>query len=102
MIFLNVEEDLTWKKEWQVLYFNATWMPLNKKNLFMLEKLAKKHPNILPFVIDMDCFKGLCRRFDIVKIPSFIITRNGKVVGRIEESLRTKKFISFFDDIYIK
>jgi len=100
MIFLNCEEELIWKDELQVLFFNSTWMPLNNKNLLMLQKVSKKYQSIQIFVIDIDYFSNLCRRFDISIIPSILVMRNGKEIGRVEENLKTRKLISFFNDIY--
>lgn len=83
------------------MYFNAIWLPLNKKNIFMLQKVEKKYPSMSFFVIDTDYFKGFCRRFDISRIPTFTVMKNGGEIGRIEKKMKTSNFIAFFDDICI-
>jgi len=99
MIFINHEDELTWKNQFQVLYFNATWMPFNQKVTLMLDKVAEKFPSLSFFAIDTDYFEVLCRRFDINSIPTVLIMENGKEVKRIEEVLPTHEFVAIFDDI---
>ena len=99
MIFLNHESELTWNNQFQVLYFNSIWLPFKQKLILMLDKIAQKYPAIALFVIDVDQFKPLCKRFSVETIPTVLIIENGKEVKRIDRVLPTREFTAIFDDI---
>lgn len=98
MIFITQEAELSLDKA-QVLYFYATWMPYHKKMMHMIEKVEEKRKDIAFFAIDVDHFKGLCRRFDVVSIPSVLILQDGKEIKRINGLVMTSAFKSAFADI---
>jgi thioredoxin 1 len=99
LIFLTQENELIWDKKYQVLYFYATWMAFNKKYIIMLDNFTDNLPNISLFAIDIDYFKGLCRRFDITNIPTVLIMKNGKEIKRIQGITHSQGFAAIFDDI---
>lgn len=97
MIFIT-QDDLTLDKT-QAFYFYATWMPFHKKMMHMIEKMEEKREDISFFAIDVDHFKGLCRRFGIESIPSVVIFKDGKEIKRINGLVMTSAFKSAFADI---
>lgn len=99
MIYLAHENELTWDSEYQVLYFYASWMPFNQKVIVSLGQIEGKFPNVPLFAIDIDYFKGFCRRFDITIVPTILITENGKEVKRIQGVTPSKELATVFDDI---
>jgi thioredoxin-like negative regulator of GroEL len=99
MLFLTQEVDLTFNKKVQSIYFYASWMPFHKKMLNIIEKIEEKHKDIGFFAIDVDHFKGLCRRFNIESIPSVLILVDGAEVKRINGLVMTSALRSAFADI---
>lgn len=101
MIFINHENELTWNSKYQVLYFYAIWMPFNQKIILMLNNLVDNLPNVPLFAIDVDYFKGFCKRFNIISIPTILIMEKGKEIRRIQGVIHSKEFASTFVDICI-
>jgi thiol-disulfide isomerase/thioredoxin len=99
MQFILHEEDLSFKSEIQSLYFYASWMPYHKKMLLMIEKMEEKYKNIDFFAIDVDQFKGLCKRFSIESIPTVLLIKSGEENKRINGLVMTSAFRSVFADI---
>lgn len=102
MNFINHENELTWNSKYQALYFHATWVPFNQKLIHILDNIADNLPNVPLFAIDVDYFKGFCKRFNITNIPTIIIMENGKEIKRIQGVTHSKEFIATFDDICTK
>ncbi len=98
MIFITQEEELSLNKT-QVFYFYAIWMPFHKKMMHMIEKMEEKREDISFFAIDVDHFKGLCRRFSVESIPSVVVFKDGKEIKRINGLVMTSAFKSAFADI---
>ena len=101
MIFLNQETDLIWNDKYQILYFCAVWMAFNQEVLHIINDMERKIPNIITFIIDVDYFKGMCKRFGINSIPSILLIENGKEIRRIEGITNLSKFSDLFNDICI-
>lgn len=99
MFFLTAEEELKITSEVQSLYFYASWMPYHKKMLTMIGKIEEKYKDIEFIAIDVDHFKGLCKRFSIESIPTVVILRNGAELKRITGMVLTSAFRSAFVDI---
>lgn len=100
MFFLTQESDLQIKSKIISLYFYASWMPYHKKMLNMIDKMEVKYKDIVFYAIDVDHFKGLCKRFKIISIPEIIILVDGKEIKRINGMVLTSAFKSVFGDIY--
>lgn len=100
MIFCTQESDLKFETKIVSLYFYASWMPYHNKMISMVEKVQKNYKDILFFAIDVDHFKGLCKRFNVTSIPEVIVLVNGKDVKRINGLILTSAFRSVFGDIY--
>lgn len=100
MIFLTQESDLQIKTKIVSLYFYASWMPHHKKMITMIQKIEVKYKDITFFAIDVDYFKGLCKRFNVTSIPEVLILVDGKEIKRINGLVLTSAFKSAFGDIY--
>lgn len=99
MLFITDEQDLNLNTEKAAVYFYASWMPFHKKMLNMISKVEEKHKNIKFYAVDVDFFKGLCKRFEVSEIPTVIIYNNFKEAKRIKGLLLTSAFKSAFLDI---
>jgi thiol-disulfide isomerase/thioredoxin len=99
MQFIVREEDLSFQKRLQVLYFYASWMPYHKKMMVMIGKMEEKYPDIDFFAIDVDYFKGLCKRFSVESVPMVLIMKQGTEKKRINGLVMTSAFRSAFADI---
>ena len=100
MLFLTQEPDLQIKTKIVSLYFYASWMPYHKKMINMIQKMEMKYKDITFFAIDVDYFKGLCKRFNVTSIPEVLILVDGKEIKRINGMVLTSAFKSAFGDIY--
>lgn len=99
MLFLTQEQELNFDSKIQSLYFYAPWMPFHKKMLTMISKIEEKHKDVSFFAVDVDSFKGLCKRFNIDSVPTTLIMSNGKESKRINGLPLTSAFRSAFADI---
>lgn len=99
MLFITHESELVIYPTIQVLYFYASWMPYHNKMLVMIDKMQEKYKNINFIAIDVDYFKGLCKRFSIESIPTVLVLKNGAEIKRINGIVLTSAFKSAFADI---
>lgn len=99
MLFLTQESELNSQAKIQALYFYADWMPYHKKMIIMINKIEEKYKDIAFLAIDVDHFKGLCKRFNIVSIPEVLISKEGQEIKRINGLVMTSAFKSAFADI---
>lgn len=99
MLFITQENELIFNSKIQALYFYSSWMPYHNKMMIMINKIKEKHKDIIFFAIDVDHFKGLCRRFNIESIPTVIIFKNNEELKRINGLIMTSAFRSIFADI---
>jgi thiol-disulfide isomerase/thioredoxin len=99
MQFITSESELQFQSKIVALYFYAYWMPYHKKMLTMISKMEEKHKDIAFFAIDVEYFKGLCKRFNVTSIPEVLILVDGKEAKRINGLVLTSAFRSAFGDI---
>jgi thiol-disulfide isomerase/thioredoxin len=99
MFFLTKESELQITNKVTSLYFYSSWMPFHKRMLTMIGKIEEKHKDIAFFAIDVDYFKGLCKRFNVTSIPEVLILVNGEEAKRINGLVLTSAFKSAFADI---
>lgn len=99
MKFITLEEELTVGNGLQSLYFYASWMSFHKKMIIMIDKVQEKHKDISFIAIDVDQFKGLCKRFTVESIPMVIVLKDGIEIKRIAGITMTSAFRSAFADI---
>lgn len=100
MLFCTQESDLQIQTKIVSLYFYASWMPYHNKMVTMISKMENKYKDIVFFAIDVDHFKGLCKRFNVTSIPEVIILVDGKEDKRINGVVLASAFKSAFGDIY--
>jgi thiol-disulfide isomerase/thioredoxin len=99
MLFITKEQEILTSVKIKALYFYATWMPFHKKMMIMIDKIEQKYKDIEFLAIDVDHFKGLCRRFNIESVPTVLIIDSGKEIKRINGLVMTSAFKSAFVDI---
>jgi thiol-disulfide isomerase/thioredoxin len=99
MKVITSEEELSIGQGVQSLYFYASWMPQHKKMLIMIDKVQEKYKDIEFIAIDVDHFKGLCKRFTIESIPMVLVFKDGAEAQRIAGITLTGAFRSAFADI---
>jgi thioredoxin-like negative regulator of GroEL len=96
------EEDLYTGKEFQVIYFYASWMPWFKKINNMISSFEEKNKNFYFLAVDVDKYKPLINRFNITSVPTFIAFYKDKEVKRCSGIIMSSAFKSFLNDIYNK
>jgi hypothetical protein len=99
MLFLVQENELIWKRTFQVLYFYSAEVSFNQKMCLMLNKMETIHHNADFFAIDADYFNGVLRRFNINSLPTVVILKKSKEIKRITNILKTVDFMDIFSDI---
>lgn len=99
MIFITQEDELQIDLPLQSLYFYSSWMPFHKKFITMISKMEEKHKDMPFYAIDVDQFRSQCKRFDVDKIPSIVILKNGQEIKRITGLVLTSAFKSVYADI---
>jgi thioredoxin-like negative regulator of GroEL len=100
MLFITQEQDIKYNTKVVALYFYASWMPYHKKMLTMIGKIEEKYKGILFLAIDIEHFKGLCKRFNVTSIPEIIVLVNEKEEKRVNGLILTSALKSVFADIY--
>jgi thiol-disulfide isomerase/thioredoxin len=100
MLFLTQENELTWMKRWQALYFYCQDCPWHPKMVVMLDRVQEKYPIIGFFAIDREAFSGLIKRYGITCLPTLLLFFNSQEMGRLIEMLSTSDLIAFVGDIY--
>jgi len=83
-----------------VIDFWATWCGPCTRALPALEKLAQKYKNEIVFAkVNVDENPDIASEFGIMSIPTFIIFKNGEVVGNIigamPEEILERKILEF-------
>lgn len=100
MLFLAQEEELKLEPKIQALYFYAPWLGHHhKKMMVMIGKIEEKYRAVEFIGIDVDPFKGLCKRFNIESVPTVVILKDGAELKRINGVVLTSAFRSIFADI---
>lgn len=65
----------------------------------MISKMEEKYKDMPFYAIDVDQFRSQCKRFDVDKIPSVVILKEGQEVKRITGLVLTSAFKSAYADI---
>ncbi len=74
-------------------------MPFHKKMLIMLDKMQSKYAEAEFLAIDVDEFKGFCKRFNIKSIPEIVIFNNKEEIKRVNGVMLTSALNSLFVEI---
>lgn len=90
-------------KEQHVFCFMADWCGDCRYIEPDLQEIAEKYPDY-PFVrVDFDGFRGIADKWNVDGIPSFVVIREGKEIGRLVNKRRkTKTEIEAFLDTVTK
>lgn len=86
-------------EEQHVFYFMADWCGDCRYIESDLEEIAARYPEY-PFIrVDFDGFKGIADKWEVIGIPSFVVIRKGKEIGRfVSKKRKTKAEIETFLD----
>lgn len=98
MIFITEEKELQLDNKCS-LYFYSNLMPYNKKMLSILHKMEEEHKDVRHFAIDIDQFKSIIKRFDIISIPTTLLFKDGREEKRIVGIVLTSAMRSAYVDI---
>ncbi len=101
MQFITSEPELKFGESISAMYFYANWLLCHKKMLLMIGKVEDSYKDLTMLAVDVDHFKGLCRRYNVESIPTVILVNNdGKELKRINGISLTSAFRKVFADIY--
>lgn len=90
----SVEQFVTKIRETKrtVMLFSADWCPDCRFLDGFIGTVAETHKDTFSFFkVDRDAFPELCDTYDILGIPSMLVFRDGKIVGRFVSKLRKTK-----------
>jgi thiol-disulfide isomerase/thioredoxin len=78
--------------------FTADWCPDCQAVKPVLPELEKEYKDLCDFIsLDRDLFIDLCQEQNVFGIPSFIVYRKGKEIGRfVSKDAKTKEEIDSF------
>ena len=73
------------KENYLLFYFTATWCGPCQKIKPMILKLKEglKSDNVKFYIVDIDDNDELCEKCNVTSVPTFILFKNRKEVGRI-------------------
>ncbi|KAH9693152.1 Thioredoxin H1 [Citrus sinensis] len=66
-----------------VVDFTASWCPPCKLMSPILSELAKKLPAVIFLKVDVDELKSVAEEWAVEAMPTFVLTKEGKVLERI-------------------
>ena len=71
-----------------VFFFTANWCPDCQFIYPVMPEIETENPEFTFVRVDRDEFMEVAQRWDIFGIPSFVVTENGKEIGRLVNKLR--------------
>ena len=74
-----------------VFFFTADWCPDCQFIYPFMPEIEGNFPSMTFVRIDRDVFIELAQLWNIFGIPSFVVTQNGKELGRLVNKLRKSK-----------
>lgn len=89
--FIEIHTLEDYKKateEKSIILFTATWCPDCIFIKPFIGEIVDKYNQFHFYVIDRDEMIDLCKKLDILGIPSFVAFENGKETGRFVSKLR--------------
>lgn len=89
----SYEEIATYvdKSEKVAFFFTADWCPDCQFIYPVMPDIEKENPEFLFVSVNRDDFMEIAQRWGILGIPSFVVTENGKEIGRLVNKLRKTK-----------
>ena len=88
--YLTSEDEINRNQPWQALFFYLPDMPYYSKLQVMLDEWQEAHQYPI-FAMDAAQFKGQCQRFEVEKVPTVLLLKDGEEVARTS-SWHTKTF----------
>ena len=83
-VIANVEEfNETLKRDKVMVDFYATWCGPCQQIAPYYEELQKNNPDISFLKVNSDEFESLSEKYEVKALPTFIIFKAGKEIGRI-------------------
>ena len=74
-----------------VFFFTANWCPDCQFLYPVMPEIEAENPEFTFVRVDRDDFMEVAQRWNIFGIPSFVVTENGKEIGRLVNKLRKTK-----------
>ncbi|KAJ2082734.1 glutaredoxin [Coemansia sp. RSA 988] len=79
-----LRKTLEQKKEEVVLYFWAAWAKQCEQVDGIIQDLAKKYTKTEFFRIEAEKFEGVSEAYDISAVPTVIVAKKAKIIGRVD------------------
>ncbi len=96
----NKFDALIGKSKPVLIQFDATWCPYCKAMQPHLQAFAKKRGGEIDvFRIDIDDEPDIAAEYDIHGLPTLIIFKNGKTVGRYDGVANASELSDWVDDV---
>ena len=83
--------ELTQENKTTVFVFSAEWCPDCVYIKPFLPELIEKYSQFIFVYVDRDAYIYLCIDHEIMGIPSFVVYKQGKEIGRFVSKLRKTK-----------
>ena len=83
--------ELTQENKTTVFVFSAEWCPDCVYIKPFLPELIEKYSQFIFVYVDRDAYIDLCIDLEIMGIPSFVVYKQGKEIGRFVSKLRKTK-----------
>ena len=102
--FLTIEEfnEIVNNGKVSIFDFSATWCGPCRMMAPVFEEFAEKHTDYLFHKIDIDENEDLSREFKIMYVPTFLVFKDGKELGRTSGYLPIEDFEKFVNDSLAK
>jgi thioredoxin 1 len=79
-----------------VVKFKASWCKPCSKMDTVLAKMEKEFPEVNLFVVDIDEFLDLARKYKIMGVPNLLFFNGNKEVSRVEGLMSTEAIRKVF------
>ncbi len=100
MEFITSEQDINYLSKFCILYFYNNLLPFHEDTILILSKIEQKYKDTNIFAIDSDFFKTLCKKFNIISLPTVIIMLHSNELKKINNFMLQNNLFNIFDDIY--
>src|ERR1700722_15387408 len=99
MFFIINESELNTSKDRFAFYFYRSQMPFHSKMIFMCEEAEKKYQAHF-WAIDADQFPKICQQYQVDRLPTVLLFKQGSRNQRIWSLVSTKKFNKVCELLY--
>ncbi len=80
----HFEEIQKKHKDFMVVMFYAGFSSNAKRGLSEVEAFSRDNKDVPAYIVDVEKVKGLHKRFEVKKIPTVVVVKNGGVLKKIE------------------